>query len=122
MAVLRGHVTRGDGDLSRWMRVYAAEYEAATGVSLYPGSLNLVLDGPWTLPADTLTISADRVGRLVHLVPCRVQERRCFIFRTDNAEQDGPAEQRVLEVLAEVRLRDDLQLDDGDPVEVVLDE
>jgi CTP-dependent riboflavin kinase len=43
MTVLRGEVTAGVGDLASRMRMYAEHYEAATGMRLYPGSLNVRL-------------------------------------------------------------------------------
>lgn len=104
------------------MRQHVKQYEAATGMTLYPGSLNVHLPEPWLLPDFTLTLPATSVGRLVHLVQCSVSGLPCFIFRTDNAEQAGPAEKRIVEVLAEVRLRDALGLADGDLVEIVVDE
>lgn len=120
--VLRGVVSSGSGDLNRWMTLYAAEYRAASGMELYPGSLNVVLERPWRLPAQRVTIEPERVGRLVHLVPCRVGGRRGFVFRTEKAELAGGEEHRVLELLAEVRLRDALGVSDGDVVEVVIDD
>lgn len=122
MTVLRGEVTAGAGDLAKWMRTYAEHYEAAIGIRLYPGSLNVRLPGPWPLPNKTILLPAERVGRLVHLVPCSVSGRKCFVFRTDNAERAGPEEQRVVEILAKVRLRDALSVTDGDVIEIVVDE
>jgi riboflavin kinase, archaea type len=121
MSVLRGEVTTGVGDLAKWMRMHAERYEAATGMRLYPGSLNVRLPQAWPLPDHTMMLPAEHVGRLVHLVPCSVYGRACFIFRTDNAEQVGPDEQRFLEILAEVRLRDEFGLTDGDVVEIVVE-
>lgn len=120
--VLTGRVASGTGDLARWMTVHAAAYATATGMALYPGSLNLVLDEPWPLPSARTTLPVDEVGRLVHLVPCTVRGRRCFIFRTDRAERSGEQEQRVLEILADVCLRDALAIVDGDALEVVVDD
>ena len=122
MVVLRGEVTAGVGDLAGRMQMYAEHYEAATGMRLYPGSLNVRLAKPWPLPPNTIRLPAEHVGRLVHLVPCTVSTRRCFVFRTDNAERAGPHEQCVLEILSEVRLRDELGLTDGDEVEIVIHE
>jgi CTP-dependent riboflavin kinase len=120
--VLIGRVATGSGDLKRWMTLYAEAYEAAAGVALYPGSLNVVLEQPWALPLERVTVGAEAVGRLIHLVPCSVGPRRCFIFRTDMAERAGGQEHRVVEIVADVRLRDELGVDDGDTVEVVLDD
>ncbi len=120
--VLVGRVATGSGDLKRWMTLYAEAYAAAAGVPLYPGSLNIVLEEPWALPPARLTLSAEAVGRLIYLVPCSVGSRRCFIFRTDMAERAGGDEHRVLEIVSDVRLRDELGVDDGDTVEVVVDD
>jgi riboflavin kinase len=119
--VLKGEVTTGVGDLAKWMRQYAEHYEAATGMRLYPGSLNLRLPEPWPLPDDTIRVPAERVGRTVHLIRCSISSRSCFIFRTDNAEQGGPDEQRVIEILSEVNLRNEFGLSDGDMLEIVVD-
>lgn len=116
-----GRVTSGSGDLSRWMTLYADAYAGAAGAALFPGSLNVVLEEPWTLPPEKLRLDADLVGRIVYLVPCRVGARRCFIFRTERAEQAGGEEHRVLEILSAVRLRTELGVSDGDLVEVVID-
>jgi CTP-dependent riboflavin kinase len=120
--VLVGRVATGSGDLQRWMTLHAEAYAAAVGVPLYPGSLNLVLNEPWALPPQRIRVSAEEVGRLVYLVPCSVGARPCFIFRTDMAEQAGGDEHRVLEILSDVRLRDELGLDDGDTIEVSIDD
>jgi CTP-dependent riboflavin kinase len=103
------------------MMVHASAYTAATGIALYPGSLNLQLAQPWSLPTERTTLRAEDVGRVVHLVPCTVRGRRCFIFRTDSAEHSGDDERRVVEILSDVRLRDELNVSDGDLVEVLVD-
>jgi len=41
---LRGRVVSGRGDFSYWMNELSAHYERKTGVSLYPGTLDLKLD------------------------------------------------------------------------------
>lgn len=122
MVLLRGEVRSGVGDLAMRMRQYSDRYKEATGVSLFPGSLNVHLPDPWPLPDGTMTLPPEDVGRLVHLLPCTVSGLSCFIFRTDNAERAGPDEQRIVELLAEVRLRDALDLADGDEIEIAVGE
>jgi riboflavin kinase, archaea type len=102
------------------MELYSDEYAAATGVRLYPGSLNILLEDPWALPDETLQVSEEHVGRLVHLVPCLFIGRGCFLFRTDNAERIGGDEHLILEVLSDVQLRSAHGLSDGDIVEVTV--
>lgn len=104
------------------MELYADAYAAAAGIALYPGSLNVVLDKPWALPPQRISISADDVGRLVYLVPCQLGDRRCFIFRTHRAEQAGGEEHRILEILSDVFLRGDLGLHDGDTLMIVVED
>jgi riboflavin kinase len=118
MAVMRGRVASGKGDLAQWMRKYAAAYERLTGTRLYPGSLNIVLDDPWELPHDRLRIGAEDVGRNVNLVPCRFLDRAAFLFRTEDDDSKGPEQRRIIEVLADVRLRDAYALSDGDAVTI----
>lgn len=118
MTLLRGVVTSGVGDLAGRMRQHERHYTDAAGMALYPGSLNVRLPEPWPLPANTIQLPADLVGRDVHLVPCTVLGRRCYIFRTTNADKAGPDEQRIIEILAEVRLRDEHDLVDGDAIEI----
>ncbi|MDQ6797815.1 MAG: CTP-dependent riboflavin kinase [Actinomycetota bacterium] len=118
--VLVGRVATGSGDLKRWMTLYADAYATAVGAPLYPGSLNVVLEEPWLLPPDRLSVPAEAVGRLIHLVLCLVGARRCFILRTDMADRAGGGEHRILEIVSDVRLRDDLGVNDGDLMEVVV--
>ena len=55
------------------------------------------------------------------LVPCRIFGLRAFILRTDlNESGQGPHPKNLVEVAAEVRLRDAYGLQDGDMVEVAL--
>ena len=88
--MLRGRVASGKGDLAHWMRLYVATYAAATGLALYPGSLNVVLDQPYELPSERIRLSAEDVGVDVNLVGCSTLGRRAFIFRTDADDAKGP--------------------------------
>jgi riboflavin kinase len=118
--MLRGRVASGKGDLAQWMRLYAATYAAATGLVLYPGSLNVVLDQPYELPIERIRLSADEVGVDVNLVECSTLGRRAFIFRTDADDAKGPTQRLLIEILSDVRLRDAYGLSDGDLVEIVV--
>jgi CTP-dependent riboflavin kinase len=120
MTVLRGRVAGGKADLAQWMVMYADRYSAATGLSLYPGSLNLMLPKPYELPVDRIQLPASDVGVNVNLVECLAFGRRAFIFRTDADDRKGPERRMLIEILSEVRLRDEYGLTDGDLVEVTV--
>jgi CTP-dependent riboflavin kinase len=102
------------------MRLYAATYAAATGLALYPGSLNVELDQPYELPSERIRLSAGEVGVDVNLVECSTLGRRAFIFRTDADDSKGPGQRVLIEILSDVRLRDAYGLSDGDLVEIAI--
>jgi riboflavin kinase, archaea type len=117
--MLHGSVQSGQGLLAPRMRQHADVYTRLAGTVLYPGSLNVLLDSPWTLPADRLRLEPDELGVGVNLVPCRIFDRAAFVFRTDYHES-WVEQHRVIEVLASVRLRDAYGLHDGDRVAIEL--
>ena len=47
MSVLRGMVFSGCGDYAQWITKYQEYYRAKTGLTLFPGTLNLRLPGPY---------------------------------------------------------------------------
>jgi CTP-dependent riboflavin kinase len=120
VVVLHGRVTSGKGDLAQWMRLHARSYSAATGLALYPGSLNVVLAEPYDLPRERIRLSAEEVGVDVNLVECSTLGRRAFIFRTDADDAKGPRQRVLIEILSDVRLRDAYGLSDGDLVEIAI--
>ena len=128
---LQGRVASGMGDLSRWMIEYADLYEQCTGVRLHPGSLNVILDEEYRLPAHPpLRLSPDVLGGRVgmSIIPCRIMGFPAFVLRTDQNEAGtGHHDRKVSEITAAVRLRDELALDelalvDGDCVTIEIDE
>lgn len=100
------------------MRRYAAAYERVTGMTLCPGSLNVVLDEQWELPRERVRLEAPEVGVGVSLVRCTFLDRPAFIFRTDADDAKGPEQRAIIEILSDVHLRDTYGLEDGDSVEI----
>jgi CTP-dependent riboflavin kinase len=104
---------------------YGDLYEQCTGVRLYPGSLNVVLDEEYRLPADSPlrlppAVLGGRVG--MNIVPCRFMGLRAFILRTDQNEAGtGHHDRKVVEIGAAVRLRDKFNLCDGEVVTIEVD-
>jgi riboflavin kinase len=125
MPRLRGRVSSGRGDLAHWMVEYAELYRRVTGVHLFPGSLNVVLDVEYRLPSGALRLEpGDYGGRVaMNLVPCLIGDVPGFVLRTDQNEAGtGHHDRNVVEIAASVNLRDTLGLVDGDQVEVVIDD
>jgi riboflavin kinase, archaea type len=123
MAVLRGRVTSGVGDLARRMVDYGDLYRAKTGVDLYPGSLNVVLENPWHVGSNAARIEPPECPVALSVVPCLIEGIDAFIVRTDkNDRGEGDHSPNVIEVASSVRLRDALGVEDGDEVEVLIPE
>jgi riboflavin kinase, archaea type len=125
MPRLRGRVSSGRGDLAHWMVEYADLYRHVTGVPLVPGSLNVVLDVEYRLPSATLRLEPGEYGGRVamNLVPCRIGDVPGFLLRTDQNEAGtGHHGREVVEIAAQVNLREALHLVDGDEVEIVIDD
>lgn len=121
MSRLRGRVISGRGDFGIWIEGLANFYEQKTGLRLYPGTLNLALPSPYSLPSDVIRLEASEYGGTVSvsLVPCRIFNRTAFLLRTDQNEQGtGHHPRNVIEIATDIRLRDAYRLQDGDFVEI----
>ena len=94
-------------------------------MQLFPGTLNVQLDEPYSLPANPLRLEAHEYGGRVsvNLVPCTIFDRPAFLLRTDQNESGtGDHPKTIIEIATDVRLRDHFSLQDGDPVEVTIEE
>ena len=123
MAILRGAVVSGIGNFSYWIEKLHSYYFAKTGMHLFPGTLNVKLDAPYTLPRAVIRLEgAEYGGRVsVSMVPCRINGLPAFLLRTDANEQgQGHHPRSVVEIATDVKLRDHFHLVDGDVVEIEL--
>ena len=121
MKVLRGKVESGIGDFGQWIEKLDAHYERKTGMKLYPGTLNIRLTEPYTVPAGCARLEASEYGGSVSvsIVPCWILGRRAFILRTDSNEGGkGRHARNVVEIASDVKLRDEYNLVDGDEVSI----
>ena len=105
------------------MTIFTDLHAAKTGVRLYPGSLNVELDDDWHAGIHRLRLEPPEYPIGLSIVPCNIQGLDAFILRTDkNDRGDGDHAPNVVEVAAAVRLRDALDLEDGDRVEIILED
>jgi riboflavin kinase, archaea type len=87
----------------------------------YPGTLNIRLEDPYSLPPDVIRLEGSEYGGSVsvNMVPCTVCGRKAFVLRTDaNEEERGDHPKTIVEIATDIRLRDLLCLEDGDLVEI----
>ena len=119
--VLRGEVVSGLGNFSYWIGKLEEHYFQKTGMRFYPGTLNVRLDAPYSLPKEVIRLEASEYGGTVsvNMVPCRIHGVPAFLLRTDaNEEGRGHHPKTIVEIAAAVRLRDAFGLEDGDLVEI----
>lgn len=121
MPTIRGRVVSGTGNFSYWIAKLSDHYRRKTGMLLFPGTLNLQLDEPWSVPPGCLCLEGEEYEGTVtvNIVPCSVFGRPAFILRTEaNEEGRGHHPKTIVEIATDVKLRDAYRLQDGDAVEV----
>ncbi|MFN7920047.1 MAG: DUF120 domain-containing protein [Bryobacteraceae bacterium] len=121
MPLLRGRLVSGRGDFAYWIAQLADLYEQKTGMRLYPGTLNIELPEPYSLPANPIRLEASEYGGRVsvNIVPCRIFGHPAFLLRTDQNEHGtGHHSKKIIEIATDIRLRDAFSLEDGDAIEV----
>jgi CTP-dependent riboflavin kinase len=128
-AVFEGKVQSGQGDASRWLSRFNAEYSRKLGMEVFPGSLNVALSQPFDWFAADLQRHVVWFGRQEYggerdilLLPCtlrNLQGQRAFLWSTTTAAQDRD-NPRVVEIVAPVGLRVNYGLRDGDSIVIEL--
>ena len=124
---LVGRIQAGKGDASRWLSRFNDAYSRKTGMSVFPGSLNVALDTPfdWFAPAiedRTVWFGREEYGgeRDILLVPCvlaNLNAERAMLWTPTTAARHR-SDPWVVEVIAGVNLRATFGLSDGDAVEI----
>ncbi|WP_324830686.1 DUF120 domain-containing protein [Alloacidobacterium sp.] len=123
MPVLKGVVVSGMGNFSYWLEKLEVFYTQKTGLRLFPGTLNLRLPEPYSLPEEVIRLEKEEYGGTVsvNIVPCTILGRRAFLLRTDANEAGiGHHPKNIVEIATDIKLRDAYGLRDGDEVEVQL--
>lgn len=121
MASLVGKVVSGMGNFSYWIEKLQDHYRRKTGMLLFPGTLNVQLEAPYSLPSDVIRLEGSEYGGTVsvNMVPCTINNRNAFLLRTDANEQErGHHSKTIVEIACDVKLRDHFGLKDGDEVRI----
>jgi CTP-dependent riboflavin kinase len=103
---IQGREVSGRSTFGYWIERLNRFYEEKTGMRLYPGTLNIELPFPYLLPSNVIRLEADEYGGnvSVNIVPCQIFDRRAFLLRTDQNEQDtGRLSRNIIEITTDVR-------------------
>lgn len=117
MPIFRGKVVCGVGNFSYWIEKLDFR---KTGMKLFPGTPNVQLDEPYTLPKKIIRLEGSEYGGSgsVNIVPCAIVGKSAFILCIDaNENGRGHHPRTIIEIATDVKLRG-LRLDDGDVVEI----
>jgi CTP-dependent riboflavin kinase len=127
--VLVGKLQTGFGDACRWLRLFNSAYSEKLGMPVFPGSLNIALDHVFDwfdarYQAHKIWFGREDYGgeRDILLLPCdlvSLDHRRAFLWTPTTAARDR-RDPWVVEIIADVNLRNHFDLQDGDLVEIRL--
>ena len=128
--LLRGRVEPGENDASKWLALFNAEYSRKLGMQVFPGSLNLRLDQPFDWLAPRYQPSIIRFGQqeyggerdilLLGCILASLRRRRAFLWSPIHPTL-GPGTGHIVEIIADVKLRDAYGLTDGTLVDLEID-
>src|SRR6266480_2755221 len=120
--LLAGKVQSGLDDASRWLKFFNAAYSEKLGISVFPGSLNIALDQVFDwfaahYEAHRIWFGREEYGgeRDILLFPCELvslDRQRAFLWTPTTAARYR-RDPWVVEIVADVYLRDHFGLQDG---------
>ena len=114
--ILKGTVQSGESNFSYWLEKLEPLYTSKTGMKLFPGTLNVhLLEGTYKMPDDCVLLDKTEYGGTVsiRIGSCQIFGRPAFILRPGESPPES-----ILEIAADIKLRDTYNLHDGDIVEV----
>jgi CTP-dependent riboflavin kinase len=125
--LLAGKIQAGFGEASRWLKLFNAAYCEKLGMPVFPGSLNIALDHVFDwfdarYEAHRIWVGREEYGgeRDILLLPCELvslDRRTAFLWTPTTAARDR-RDPWVVEIVADVNLRDHFGLQDGDVVKI----
>ena len=88
----------GRADFGFWIERLNTFDAEKTGIRLYPGTLNIELPAPYSLPSGVMRLEGTGTVS-VNIVPCRIFDRQAFLLRTDqNEEGTGHHSRNIIEI------------------------
>jgi riboflavin kinase, archaea type len=125
--VLKGKVKSGKGHFSWVMKNISGLwdlYKQKSGLTIFPGTLNVELAEDFSIPQNSKRIEASEYGGTVSVsfCECEIEKIKGLIIRTDKNESGkGDHPKTIIEIAAEENLRKELNLEDGDEVQILVE-
>jgi len=120
--ILKGKVIKGLGKAKTFVNMMDEVFYKKTNIHLYPGTLNVKLDGKYNLNIDYL-IKPEEYGGMfnVQIQKCKVFEKDAYIVRSEkNIKENGDYEQDIIEIVSNINFREKYNLKDGEQIKIRL--
>ena len=120
--ILKGKVIQGMGIAKKFVDMMSKSFYNKVNVQLYPGTLNIKLDNPYTLKVDYLIKPEEYGGTFnVQVQKCKLLQENAYIIRSEkNIGNKGDYMQDVVEIISDVNFREKYKLKNGDKVEIII--
>lgn len=118
--ILKGKVTKGLGKAKYWVGLVFDEFYKTTNIELFPGTLNIKLEKPYTLEPDFI-IKKEKYGGTENVLvqKCRILGTEAYIVRAEkNQKGYGEHKQDILEVVSDINFRKKYNLEDNKIIEI----
>ena len=125
--LLAGKVQAGFGAASHWLKLFNAAYSEKLEMPVFPGSLNIALDHVFNwfeahYKPHIIWFGREEYGgeRDILLLPCELVSldyRKAFLWTPTTAARDRQ-DPWVIEIVADINLRNHFGLQDGDVIEI----
>ena len=125
--LLAGKIQAGLGAAAHWLKLFNAAYSNKLGMPVFPGSLNIALDHVFDwfdarYETHIIWFGREEYGgeRDILLLPCELvslDHRRAFLWTPTTAARHR-RDPWVVELVADVNLRNHFGLQDGDVIEI----
>lgn len=118
--ILEGQIVKGMGKAKKFITMMNKHFYSKTGITLFPGTLNIKLVKPYNLSVDYIIKAEEYGGSFnVQIQKCKVLQEDAYIVRSEkNTADTGDYKQDVIEIVSNVNFRDKYSLKDGDLIKI----
>lgn len=112
---LQGKVTSGIGTAKMWVGKINKVFENKTGMSLFPGTLNIKIEEDYNIQPDWI-IKPEEFGGTENVLvkKCKILNNTAYIVRAEkNQKGKGEHNLQIIEVVSNINFRQEYNLKNG---------
>ena len=117
---IEGKIVSGLGVAKIWVSKIKNIFWEKTEKELFLGTLNIELNHEYIFEADIIIKKEEYGGNYdVYVKECKLVDEAIYIVRSGkNLKEDGDYKLNIVEIMAEINLRDKYNLKDGDIIKI----